>query len=343
MRHLGIVASSAPQGSAPTITIASTTNYNQSIATFNATVNPNGGSTSVKFQYSTDNSSWTDGETISGLTGGSQSVYSNKTGLSSNVLYYVRAIATNAFGSNTSSSTSFTTWHLINFANGGAATYNVTIPTVTPTGGSAVIPSLYNILVVGGGSGSNFGGGSGGAYSWLTSRTFNNASNTSITATIGAGGSPNASGGSSSITGSSFATVSAAGGTVGTYPDGGSIPSIPSYGGAGFDYTDGAKSPTFSQAGGGGAGADGAGGAASSSWPGSYNGAAYGGNGGNAYYNSTWSVYVGGGGGGGFNATNGGGSGAGEPYSYWGHGGNCSGPTDAAGIAGAIWFQYYGP
>lgn len=327
---------------APSITIDSTTNYNQSIATFNATVNPNGASTSVKFQYSTNGSTWTDGSTISGLTGSSQSVYSNQTSLSENTLYYVRAVATNSAGTSTSSNTTFTTWHLINFGQGGGSA-NITIPTVTPTGGSTVIPTLYNILVVGSGSGSNFGGGSGGAYAWVTSRAFNNTSNLTITATMGAGGAANNSGNSSSLGNSSFTTITAAGGTVGTYPDGGSIPSLYSYGGAGFDYTDGAKSPTFSQGGGGGAGAGGSGYAATSSWPGSYNGAAYGGGGGNAYYNSTWNVYVSGGGGGGYNATNGGASGAGEANSYWGHGGNCSGTSDSAGIAGVIWFQYYGP
>ena len=328
----------------PTITINTTTNYNQNIATFNATVNPNGATTSVKFQYSTNSgSTWTDGATISSLTGGSQSVYSNQTGLSAATGYTVRAIATNSAGSNTSSTTTFTTWSLKNFGQGGG-TANITIPTVTPTGGSTVIPTLYNILVVGGGAGSYMGGGAGGAATWVTSRAFNNTSNLSINATMGAGGGPGANGSPSSLSNSSFTEVSAVGGGASTYyPDGGSIPSIQSYGGAGFSYSNGSKNPTVSTGGGGGAGANGSGGEATSSWPGSFNGAAYGGNGGAAYYNSTWNVYVGGGGGGGYFATNGGGNGAPEPYSYWGHGGSCTGSSDASGIAGAIWFQYYGP
>lgn len=47
--HRGSVASSV--GPPPIITIGSVTNYNQSIATLNATVNPNGYTGSVLFQY----------------------------------------------------------------------------------------------------------------------------------------------------------------------------------------------------------------------------------------------------------------------------------------------------
>lgn len=347
MRRKGIIASAGKNivtASPPTITINTTTNYNQNIATFNATVNPNGATTSVQFQYSSNGgSTWTNGATISSITGGSQSVYSNQTGLSVGTGYTVRAIATNSAGSNTSSTTTFTTWSLKSFGQGGG-TANITIPTVTPTGGSTVIPTLYNILVVGGGGGSYFGGGAGGDYNWVTSRSFNDVSNLVITASMGAGGGAGQTGGTSTLSNSSFTAVSAVGGGSSTNgQDGGSLASRQSYGGAGFNYTNGAKSPTFSSAGGGGAGNWTSGGAATSSWPGSYNGAAYGGNGGGSYYNSTWNVYVGGGGGGGFNATNGGGNGAADANSYWGRGGSCSGTTDTAGIAGVIWFQYYGP
>lgn len=329
---------------APTITINSTTNYNQNIATFNATVNPNGATTSVKFQYSTNSgSTWTDGATISSLTGGSQSVYSNQTGLSVNTGYTVRAIATNSAGSTTSSTTTFTTWSLKTFSQGGGSA-NITIPTVTPTGSSTVVPTLYNILVVGGGGGSYFGGGAGGDYNWVTSRSFNNTSNLVITATMGGGGAPGATGGTSSLSNSSFTAVSAVGGGSSTNAqDGGSLPSRGSYGGAGFYYTDGAKTPTFSSAGGGGAG-NWAGGYNAYSSNNSYNGYAVGGTGGYSYYNSTWNVYVGGGGGGGYNSSGGGENGIIDVNnSYWGRGGSCSGVTDNYGIAGAIWFQYYGP
>ena len=202
----------------PTITIASTTNYNQAIATFNATVDPNGYTTSVKFQYSTNGTSWTDSGTVSGITGNSQSVYYNHTGLTENTLYYVRAIATSVIGSATSSSTTFTTWHLIEYANGTPGTYtNFSCPTVTPTGGSVVVPSLYEIFILGGGGGAGYSGGGGGGYRLSSSTAYSNGSNTALTIVVGSGGGAATNGGNSQISGTYFTTYTAGGGGAGNY------------------------------------------------------------------------------------------------------------------------------
>lgn len=206
------------KASAPSITINSTTNYNQSIATFNATVNPNGATTSVKFQYSTNGSTWTDSGTVTGLTGASQSVYYNHTGLTENTLYYVRAVATNSAGSNTSSNTTFTTWHLIEYANGTPGTYtNFACPTVTPTGGTAVVPSLYEVLIFGGGGGAGYSGGGGGGCRNRSSYSYSSGANTALTIVVGAGGGAATSGTSSTISGTNLSSLSAGGGGGGNY------------------------------------------------------------------------------------------------------------------------------
>jgi len=326
MRHLGIVASSAPQAFAPTITIATTTNFNQNRATFNATVNPNGATASVKFQFKKSvDSLWTDGATITGITGGSQSVFSNQTGLevgnSAGTIYNVRAIATNSSGESTSSSTTFTTWRLIPYANDVAGSYTLGIPTITPTGGTAVIPSLLNILVVGGGGASDgVAGGGGGGYNSESSASFSSTANATISFTVGGPG------GSSSISASNFTTISAGAGTNAVDFNGGNVGSgdNPAYtGGAGSLYGD-PKSGYYVN-GGGGAGAAGNGGAASQF---------AGGAGGAGVLVSGYGVSAGAGGVA-QNGTNGG-NGA-----YWG--GYGSGATAATGaVRGLVVFAYYG-
>lgn len=219
MRHLGIIASSAPQASAPTITINSVTNFNQNRATFNATVNPNGATTSVKFQYSTDGSNWTDGATISNLTGNSQSVFSNQTGLientSTGTYYHVRAIATNSAGSTTSSVTNFTTWRRYTFERLSPGSASVTIQTITPTGGSAVVPSIQEVFIAGGGGGGGYAGGGCGGYVKRDTFSLNSATALTINASVGSGGGAQSNGGSSSISGSGITTLTAGGGGAG--------------------------------------------------------------------------------------------------------------------------------
>jgi hypothetical protein len=226
IRH-GIVASAGKNlATAPTVTISSTTNYNQSIATFNGTVSANGAiTTTIKFQISTDNSNWSDatgGSTISNTSSQSVSVYYNATGLSVNTLYYVRLVATNSAGTSNSSSTSFTTWNIQVYERSTSGGTTFTIPTVTPTGGSAVSVSIYDIIVFGaGGGGGLFVGGAGGGYQNISSRALSGSR--SVTTSVGAGGlatdlntgqTPTV-GGNSTITGD-LTTVSASGGGADT-------------------------------------------------------------------------------------------------------------------------------
>lgn len=172
----------------PVVTISSVTNFNQNRATFNATVNPNGLTTSVKFQYSTNGSTFTDGATLTGLTGGSQSVYSNQTGLAVGTLYYVRAIATNADGTVTSSNATFTTWNLKTYLKSTEGAFSVSIPSITPTGLSAIAPTVTEILLYGGGGGFYRGGGGGGGYRLSSSHTSSVGGTQTISGTVGAGG-----------------------------------------------------------------------------------------------------------------------------------------------------------
>jgi hypothetical protein len=210
----------------PTVTIGSVTNFNENRASFNATVNPNGLTTSVKFQYSTNGSTWTDGATLTGLTGTSQSVYSNQTGLSVGTLYYVRAIATNADGSVTSSNTTFTTWSLKTYLNTSAGSYTVSVPSITPTGGSAIAPTIYEMLIYGGGGGANYAGGGGGGYRLAASKVSSATATQNVTGTIGGGGGGGNGGGGTGGAGAGGSstlvigdtTYTAGGGGAGAHP-----------------------------------------------------------------------------------------------------------------------------
>ena len=210
----------------PDISISPTTNFNESLATFNAVVNPNGYTTSVQFQYSTNGSTWTNAGTVSSITGNSQSVYFNQSSLSVGTLYYVRAVATNQIGNSTSGSVSFTTWSLKTYLNTTAGSYTVSVPSITPTGGSAIAPTIYEMLTYGGGGGANYGGGGGGGYRIAASKTSSVTGTQTITGTIGAGGGAGnggggtggaGAGGSSTLT-IGNTTYTATGGGAGAHP-----------------------------------------------------------------------------------------------------------------------------
>jgi hypothetical protein len=339
MRHLGIVASSAPQASAPSITINSVTNFNQDRATLNATVNPNGATTSVKFQISTNNSTWTDVTTITGLTGNSQSTYHNHTGLSNGTLYYIRAIATNSAGESTSSSTSFTTWSLQVYERTTSGGTTFTIPTITPTGGSAVAVSVYDVIMFGGGAGGTNGAGGGGGAGYEAS-SVSLTGNRSITTSVGAAGAGGnfgggSAGGSTTLSGD-LTTQTAAGGALGIgLADNSSRAGTSGsgyIGGINQTYTVGGKNGTTyaGMGGGGGAGANGSDGYAPTGTS-----AGYGGNGGAGVSITRGGVTRAGGAGGGGWGTQGTGS-VGANNSYG------SGGTDTGnGQAGYIRFRYY--
>jgi hypothetical protein len=366
MRHLGIVASSAPQAFAPTVSVSSVTNFNQNRGTFNGTVSANGAiTTTIKFQISTNNSTWVDatgGTTITNTASNAVSVFYNATGLSVGTLYYVRLVATNSSGTTNSSSTTFTTWSLKTYRNGPAGSNDTlsgsqtfTIPTITPTGGSQVIPSILDILVAGGGGGSRDGwleGAGGGGYRYISSRSFTNTSGTTLSISIGAAGGRGGTGAASTILASNFTSLTATGGNTstdggGSTGTGGSTPANDnsSFSGGTGIFVFNAKSGESALAGGGGAGStsDGTNGTNSGYY-------GIGGNGGNGYNYSTGNFNVGPGGlgtaqgtSGSQNGSLGANSGAISGVGPYGKGGNGQG-TDGLGVAGTIgvvYFRYY--
>jgi hypothetical protein len=355
----------------PDISISPVSNFNQSLATFNAVVKPNGYTTSVQFQYSTDETTWTNSGTVSSITGNSQSVYFNQSSLSVGTIYFVRAVATNQIGSATSLTTAFATWSLRTYTKTTAGDALVEIPSVTPTGGSAIAPSIYEMLVYGGGGSAAYGGGGGGGYRLSASTQSNTGGTQSVTIRVGAGGpynsgtaQPAPSGedsivifGSTSWTagggrGGGWLTNAAGAVGTGTNPAHGGgvgyhgytyISGYNSYCCAGFDkygnclglcpdYGSPIYTTDFNRyAGGGGGGTDGGGGTAG--YP------DVGGNGGP---------------GGGAYGLRGGNGGGGGGTAAWGSAGSVpagSGPVVGtggtgwwnAGVAGGVTFKYYGP
>lgn len=335
---------------APTVTINSTTNFNQSIATLNATISANYSSTTVSFQYSTASnfSSFTTAS-VSAVTTQSQTRHANITGLAVGTLYYVRVVATNAGGTTTSSSTSFTTWSLKQYSmstyGDTPGTYSFTVPTVTPTGGSAVAPTLYEVMVTGGGGGAGYAGGGAGGYRLRATYAFSSGANTGMTIVVGGGGSGvGGAGGQSYITGTYLTTLTAGGGGGGSPAAAGSGGNVGTgdvayTGGAGMystaldiktgPYTDYSRWGT-----GGGAGWSGNGGAAYLANGGFFDDivGGSGGAGGGAYGIS------GGAGGGGYGT---GGSGSVGSYTVgYSNGGD---KINGVGVRGAVAFKYYGP
>lgn len=326
IRH-GLVASSVAL--APTVTLSAATNFNQSIATLNATVSANFYSTTVKFQYNTTNNfaSYTEvNAATTPITGQSVSSYANITGLSVGTTYYFRCVATNDAGTTTSSSSSFTTWSLQTLSKTTSGTWNFTIPTVTPTGGSIVVPSITSVQLVGAGGGgyTQGGGGGGGAGYSAATLTFASGSSTAISVVVGAGGGAAASGGSSSISNLSVSAAGGGGASTDIFSGRGGSSGSGNLGGTNIAGVD--KNGNVSNWGGGGGGGNAGGGG---------NGATeYGGNGGGASSCTYGGGTFGGGGGGDGNIGNGA-SGGGN----YGVGGQ--GEGSGSGSPGRAYFQYY--
>ncbi len=116
---------------APAVSIAPVTNFNQNQGTLNAIVSANDYSTTVEFDYSTS-AGFASFTTVSGGTVTTQaaSASATVTGLSNATLYYVRCRATNAIGTTTSATTSFTTWSLKTYTNTTAGAYSVSVPSI---------------------------------------------------------------------------------------------------------------------------------------------------------------------------------------------------------------------
>lgn len=225
---IGVVAASVlPR---PIVTLNATTNFNQNLATLNSSVNGQGLSTSISAEYSSNGgSTWSSPVTMTGSPAyGSVSPYANVTGLSVGTSYIVRITATNAKGSTVvqNNNGNFTTWVLKTYLKTTAGSFSVEVPSVTPTGGSAIAPTVYEMLLYGAGGGANYGGGGGGGYRLFSSHTSSSAGTQTISGTVGAGGAAgNGGGGVGTATtgGSTTLTIGSTtwtggGGTAGEHP-----------------------------------------------------------------------------------------------------------------------------
>jgi hypothetical protein len=333
----------------PTLTLGASTNYNQNSGVLNATVTATGNRaiTSVEFQYSTSatfasgNSAWIAASTNTvinqGTTGTARTL--TATGLSNGTTYYVRFRATNSSGFVTTSGigAAFTTYSFRTQTFTGSSTWSN--PRTTSGTSGAAITSIQDLLVVGGGGatrGIEASGAGGGGVVAASSMSIGS----SVTVTIGAGGTFDgggtgpfgipipSSGNSSSIVGSS--TLSTGGGQP-AYASGAS-----SIGGTSGNGNVGGLGNSGSNAGGGGGG--GAGGVGPDGT------ASAGANGGASVFG-----YGGGGGGNGTNYASGGPNGS--PYGSGGAntGTGASAFTDGApytyhnGGSGYAQFKYWGP
>lgn len=137
----GIVFRSAEStsGAAPIVTTNSATSAIASSATLNATVNPNGLSTTVKFQYGTTTSYGTDITATPSLVTGinSVSVSAVLTGLSPNTLYHYRVVGTNSAGTTNGADQPFTT-------PSGSAPMSITNPATNVLATTVILNGLVN-------------------------------------------------------------------------------------------------------------------------------------------------------------------------------------------------------
>jgi hypothetical protein len=333
IRH-GFIASSVAL--APTVSLSAATNFNQSIATLNATVSANFYSTTVKFQYNKTNnfSSFTEvNAATTPITGQSVSSYANITGLDENSTYYFRCVATNAIGTTTTSVSSFVTWAKQTFSKTASGTWNITIPTVTPTGGSIVVPSITSVQLVGGGGGgyNQGGGGGGGAGYSSASLTFASGSSTAISVVVGAGGGAATAGGSSSISNLGVSAAGGGGASTDIYNGRAGSSGSGNIGGLNTASNDKDGVP-ISWAGGGGGGNAGAG----ANGDAAFNAGGAGGGASSATYGGGT---FGGGGGGDGGATGGSSSNGASGGGNYGVGGQ--GEGSGSGSAGRAYFQYY--
>ena len=145
--------------SAPIATTGAATGVGTTNATLSATINPNGQTTIVQFQYGTDlsyGSSVAVSGTFTGATG--QAISANLTDLAASTLYHFRVIATNVLGSAIGSDQAFATIatpvpdlainaaHAGNFTQGDRGdTYTITV-TNTGAGASSGMVTVSNVL-----------------------------------------------------------------------------------------------------------------------------------------------------------------------------------------------------
>jgi len=124
---------SPPQTGAPIANTSTATNIATNSANLNATVNPNGASTNVWFEYGTSQGSLSSVSSTQNIGSGNTNlnVSSGVSGLSSNSTYYFRVAAQNGAGTNYGQILSFTTV--------GGNNTNITPPTVSTNGATNIL------------------------------------------------------------------------------------------------------------------------------------------------------------------------------------------------------------
>lgn len=184
--HRGVSSSVALP---PEVSTGAVANFNESRATFGGYVYAHTYETMVSFQYNTTND-WSSYVGVYAGTTYSQNafMYVNATGLIPNTTYYVRIVATSEIGTTIGNVVSFSTWSLKTFVGTTAGAYAVSVPSITPYGGTALAPTIYEMLIYGGGGGANYSGGGGGGYRIAASKLSSSIGSQTISGTIGAGG-----------------------------------------------------------------------------------------------------------------------------------------------------------
>lgn len=350
--HRGVSSSVALP---PNVVTGAVQQFNQDRASFGCLVSANGYSSIVSFEYNTTNnwSSYTSAVALS-VTGQGQIVNLNVTGLSIGTTYYVRAVVQSTIGTTIGGVVSFTTWSLKTYINSTAGAFSVSVPSITPIGGTALAPTIYEMLIYGGGGGANYSGGGGGGYRLAASKLSSSSGTQTVTGTVGSGGNGGDGGGGAGNATAGGSTTLTIGDTSYTATGGqpanwltnggasGSGDNTSKAGGTGnYGYTycssfdkngicNGYTTDYARYAGGGGGGTDTAG--TNAAYP---DGGGNGGTGGGAY------------------GLRGGNGGLGGGTAYFGVDGGTVGTGPivgkggsgwfGAGVAGGVTFKYYGP
>jgi hypothetical protein len=174
----------------PDVSTGAVQEFNQDRSSFVSTVSANLYLTTVSFQYNTTNNFASYTTVSAGTTiGQSQTMYVNVTGLSAGTTYYVRAVGLSAIGTVIGSVVSFTTWSLKTYLKSTAGVYSVSVPSITPLGGTAIAPTIFEMLIYGAGGGANYSGGGSGGYRLDASELSTVTGTQNVTGTVGTGGS----------------------------------------------------------------------------------------------------------------------------------------------------------
>ena len=141
-RWSGLDAGTGTPGQAPTVLTGTATAVTSTSATLNASINPNGSSTTVRFQYGTSPGSYTTNTGSQTVSSGTSSVNVSQaiSGLVGSTTYYVRAQANSANGSTNGSETTFSTTNLLSYSANNAGTNTITVDGVVSEWPALTIP-----------------------------------------------------------------------------------------------------------------------------------------------------------------------------------------------------------